>query len=146
MGHHYRYFHWVSAQRDVYHATNDADGAYALIKSTKGWCTFCGGPLKYTLVSPNLPQPKMVYANMTGRFGVCRKSICKASAEYFKKYLDGYSNFPMAKILIEVTKNGDRTEFIRDIAQIASNYLCEVGRGRGVKKRSESHSPACAVS
>lgn len=111
------YFSIQLAQARWEDAANHHIGPYAPIKSCAGECSICGGPLRYALVSDLMPELVVCFRGLRDLSSVCRNPMCKALAKRFRKHFK--AKLPMAAILMELTKNGDRTAAMSEIKAIA---------------------------
>lgn len=120
-----------SAISQVKEATIFCEGSYGVIKSLCGRCRLCNQGVLYTIVCKNGDVHHGVYSKSGG---ICKRPMCAAIAEKFEGKYAANSPIPMAKILLELTKNGDRTGSIREIKDIALRNISKVHK-RGVGKK-----------
>lgn len=120
-------------------ATKHSDGTYFLRNSGSGSCRLCGSPYEYGMSNPNLSQVVRVRQMQKGFYAVCRRPMCKALCLTFPTICRS-GEIPMAKVLLELTKNGDRSARIREIAEIAGRDIYRTHNRRSKQKRREDSS------
>lgn len=125
----------------VDYETRFSSGPYAAINSVGGCCRICGKHTFYRLFSDKLPYG-ITDCRITQKSGVCRRPLCKALSIEFPEIVNGTSKFPMAKILLELTKNGDRTDRIRKIEAIASRDIYRFHNRKSEKRASKD---SCSI-
>lgn len=132
------------ARQRVKWATDAPDGDYGIIQSACGECALCGGPTRYTLISDRLTAPKRCdrVLREQNKYRICRNAMCKAIAEKFPSCCANRRLLPMAFVLMEITKNGDRSGVIDDLKEIAARDVYRVHNRRGRQARGESDSQA----
>jgi hypothetical protein len=134
-------FNLKEAKRQVDYETDMSRFSYTLFKSGGGACRLCGGHLRYELVSNY--QTRHCYKTQEGT-QICRRPMCKAIMEKLGAKIRKKSALPMINALMELTKNGDRTGAIAEIAAIAERDIYKTHNRRSEQKGSKGHSGACA--
>lgn len=132
-------------------ATNEPDGKYCLIDCKKDLCTICLKPYSSEICSINNFWPKITTEKSfwgTGRYGsyFCRSPMCKALLEIFPSIDKGrFKKLPIANIILELTKNGDRTAKIREIEEAFARHVHANNSGRHRQKEGKGNSRAGAI-
>jgi hypothetical protein len=136
----YRFMCWDIAAK-VQSETNKATGAYGLIDSVEGECKLCG---KHTIYRICFYGPSThhhpAYIHQNGFWGICRRPMCKALARTFPSICHSRSDFPAVKILKEITKNGDRTQHLREISGELARYASQTHKWGDNKRRGKASS------
>jgi len=133
-------------RQQVEQATRLSIFPYVMLDSAKSPCRLCGSPTLYEVTNA---QGSCGYAFREHRpskqrnlFSICRNPLCKALVEKFHSAFAGGKELPMAFVLKEITKNGDRSKAIGDIAEATFRNLPQV-RGRANRqRRGEGCSPS----
>ena len=134
-------FNLKEAKRQVDYETGISGLSYTLFRSGNGTCTLCGEHLLYTLITKN--RQRFCSKNQEGT-QICRRPMCKAIMEKLGAKIRKKSLLPMINVLMELTKNGDRTGTIAEIATIAERDIYKTHNRRSEQKGSKSYSGACA--
>jgi len=128
------------AKSDVNYATNRAEGTYFLVNSGGGSCRLCGKPYEYAMNNLYKPSIQRVLQTQHGFYQICRRPMCKSLCISFPKICKS-DGLPMAKILLELTKNGDKSsDRIREIKEIAGRDIYRTHNWRNEQKRCKSNS------
>ena len=128
-------------------ATNNAEGNYGFLDTDKKYkCWYCEGFTGYSMFVAKIDRTKEVSAHHRGRvYGfACRSEMCGALIDAFPEISRSRTLFPVAKILMELTKNGDRSEKRGEIAKRLNGNIKAFLAGRHREKRgatdcSDSH-------
>lgn len=113
--------------------TKYTDFDFCFTESAVRDCRVCGGVTRYTLKTDRLPGGKReCYRHQRGFVSVCRNAMCKALTQQFPgSFTRNKEQMPMAYILLELTKNGDRSGAIKAVEEIASRDVYRThNRGR----------------
>lgn len=125
----------------VYYETRHAIGPYVALGSVSGSCRLCGGHIFHKLFSD-----KFVYGfndcRIYDEYGICRRPLCKALSIEFPEIVRSRSKLPMAKILLELTKNGDKSDRIGAIKEIASRDIYRFHNRKSEKRASKD---SCSI-
>lgn len=134
-------FNLKSAKSMVVYESEMSDLAYTVLKSGTGFCRLCGLPYNYVLVKD---YKKMDCRKLQKGFDLfCRRPMCKAIATTFGKKIKRRSVLPMISVLMEITKNGDRSGAIAEITSAAERDIYKTHNRRSEQKGSENHSGTC---
>ena len=123
--------------------TKYTDFDFCWLDSAERDCSICGGVTRYELKTDRLPKARTrCYRHQRGAFSVCRNAMCKALVQQFPGcFTRNKQRLPLAYILLELTKNGDRSGAIEAVKEIASRDIYWThNRGR-VEGRSKSNCP-----
>ncbi len=123
--------------------TKYTDHDFCWIDSTVRDCSVCGGVTQYDLKTDRLPKVRTrCYRHTRGLPFVCRNALCKALVQQFPSaFTRKKQMLPMAFVLLEVTKNGDRSGAIEAVKEIASRDVYRThNRGR-IQGRGKDHRP-----
>ncbi len=130
------------ARLQVKEATENHSGAYGIRGHPYGsdrLCRFCGSPCFYTVVDKT--GLRHLARRMTkGAYGVCRNAMCKAFVAVFPVCKSEKKRLPMAYVLMELTKNGDRSGKVREVEEIAARDIYKTHNWRNRQKGSKSSS------
>lgn len=128
--------------------TEATDLTYCLLVGCEGECRLCGGFLRYTLMIGG-KRAKPCYREMNGDrnkfWGICRNPLCKAVAHQFAKVITRNDLLPMARVLMELTKNGDRTDAIAGIQKVADGYAHQFSVRRNRQKEGAHRGRTSAI-
>ena len=130
------------AKQQVDHETKNYVGNYCVIDSQEGCCLLCGKSKSYILVGDTIGM-KRCYMAQKGFYSVCRRPMCKALVQKFPKQINSRSMLPMAKIIMEITKNGDRSEITIQLKEISLRDTYTTHKKKKKKKESKGNSHAC---
>lgn len=127
-------------------ATNNPDGDYAYLPQESDWCCcYCGVSLLYRIHINGLRCTKEVSSyikNKNTYLSVCRSPMCKAMVDTFPEISRSRTIFPVAKILMELSKNGDRQAKFNEITKRTAEHAKAAFTGR---HRQERGSVSCSV-
>lgn len=124
-----------AARLSVDDATYFSQGNYTAFKGASGSCRLCGGHLVVELVS----SYKTYRCHQSqGGSAVCRRPICKSLMQTLKKCVPNTTQLPMARVLMELTKNGDRTGTVAQIKEVAERHIYKTHNWRNQQKRGKS--------
>lgn len=134
-------FNLKEAKRQVDYETDMSDLAYTAFKSGLGVCRICGNPYHYVLVKDH--KKFNCYKLQKGFDLFCRRPMCKAIANTFGKKIKKRSLLPMVSVLMEITKNGDRSGAIAEITSAAERDIYKTHNRRSEQKGSKNHCGTC---
>jgi len=130
-------FDLMAARLSVDNATHFPQGNYTAFRGASGSCRLCGGHLNVALVSKHKTYD---CRQMQSRTAVCRRPMCKSLMQNLKKCVTSTSQLPMARVLMELTKNGDRTGAVAQIKEVAERHIYKTHNWRNQQKRGKSDS------
>jgi hypothetical protein len=134
-------FNLKAARQQVNCETEMSPSTYTLFNSGFGACHLCGAHVFYKIVFNY--KTRDCHKNQNG-IAICRRPMCKAIMEKLGAKIRKKSALPMIDVLMELTKNGDRTGTIAEIATIAERDIYKTHNRRSEQKGSKGHSGACA--
>lgn len=134
-------FNLKEVKRQVAYETDMSNLAYTMVKSGTGTCRICGCPFHYVLVKEY--KQFNCYKLQKGFDFFCRRPMCKAIANTFGKKIKKRSLLPMVSVLMEITKNGDRSGAIAEITSASERDIYKTHNWRSEQKGSKNHSGTC---
>lgn len=133
------------ARLQVEEATDRHSGPYGMRDHPYGpdrLCRLCGSPCFYTVVDKDGCR-HFAARMIRSTYGICRNAMCKAFVEVFPACKSERKRLPMAYILMELTKNGDRSGKIRELKDIAERDIYKTHNRRNRQKASANSGAAC---
>jgi hypothetical protein len=137
-----RPFDFKRVKQQVDDETDISGLAYTVYRSGTGVCLICGNPYYYEM----LKNFESFYClkSQKGFRQLCRRPMCKAITKIFGKKIKKFSLLPLISVLMEITKNGDRSGAIAEITSAAEGDVYKTHNRRSEQKGSKNHRGACA--
>ena len=132
---------WAREQIKV--ETDRATGVFSWISEPPcaHECRICTSRMVCSIYVPKLNRSKEAYRHYKKYYNICRSPLCKAVAQLFPAAVSDKKIFPLAFVLKELTKNGDRSERIKEFSTAIERNANAVNERGDRKKRGKSNKP-----